>query len=759
MINLIKKINAVHPLLIPFILSFVFWCIAFRGFLSNQLALSSDAMAYVQHFKFYIDNIIRGVYPSWDPERQWGVPVEFFLRRIGSFNPFILVLALLVKIGIPYTLAYQFFLAGYYFLGLIGFYLLAKQIFQDRQQAFLAFVLLLFSSLGTRLFDSYIILTFVPMVWFFYFLVAFAREPREHYWVGLTLTLMIIFTTYIPFYFLTIVFSFLICFAVIYFSSLKEIVSRAVNFLKQKKWLALFCLFAVVVAFVPGILFFMEGQKGEIVFPVRHVESPLKDFVSGNAQNVVMVKKDNITEWGIIEDLLFSNYFLQDLKKFRFAVFYVPLFAYILLCQGIVTFINRRVLLLLIWGLGIFAMGSPYANQFYNFFYNHVFYFKYFRNLHFYLWLILLPIFILFIVEQYRQFLAIQIDNHKKRNLLLVFVGIVHLGLIYFLYQKGFRAVSSYSVLVLSFLFWLSWLRGWIKITSVSIPVFLFLLVCLEPMEAYSYLARNSMKYARPYVYQPFAPNVSLPSQQDKEAILKQQKIFQAQDLSEIEERRNLGIYMSTYWLNFLREHLHLQIFNLYGSLKFIVYDQVQRVKDDKINFDQLEQDFIHMRNSAYVPFDYNEGQEESAAILSGNQGLLGIGKRSLSDNLPPAEIITQDSSELEIVNFDVNTIKIKTRFSARKFLVYNDSFHSGWEAFIDGQKVKIWRANIAFKGLWIPAGEHVIFMHYGTAQRTVLNIFFIGFFNVVLATFFLYFQRNFEQRTLNLVQSRGPVQ
>ena len=84
----IKEKFSFQSLYFYFFISIILWLFAFRCFLLGKLDLFEDARPYYEHFKFYFDNLSRGIYPLWDPIRQWGVPNEFFLRRIGSFNPF-----------------------------------------------------------------------------------------------------------------------------------------------------------------------------------------------------------------------------------------------------------------------------------------------------------------------------------------------------------------------------------------------------------------------------------------------------------------------------------------------------------------------------------------------------------------------------------------------------------------------------------------------------------------------------------------------
>ena len=78
------------------------------------------------------------------------------------------------------------------------------------------------------------------------------------------------------------------------------------------------------------------------------------------------------------------------------------------------------------------------------------------------------------------------------------------------------------------------------------------------------------------------------------------------------------------------------------------------------------------------------------------------------------------------------NTLKVKTHFVSPKFLVYNDGFHSGWNALMDGKRVELERANIAFKGIWVPLGDHRVDFQYGKWWQYALNYFLLFIFYFV---------------------------
>jgi len=391
---------------ILFFLSFFLWIFAFRGFFLNKLALVGDAQAYFEHFFFYLNNIGRGVFPMWEPFRASGVPIEFFLRRIGEFNPFLFLILILNKAGLSFTFSYLLFLAFYYFLGMTGFYFLAKRIFRNTPMAFAAYLLLMFSSLGTRLFDSFIIGIFVPGVWFFYFLTAFTYDQKKLFLLGMTFSLMIIVTTYVPFYFLTVFLIFLMCFGVIYFGDLKGIFSRYFRFFKGNKIFSCLCILALLLSLLPGIMFYQESSRGEYILPVRHIYSL--------SENALTVEAQTAGGGGILVPAIIASIVsprlvsearpVSKLRGFQLTTFYVSVFVYLLLLVGLMTVVNKRLILFASLGLLVYLISLNDATPLYRFLYDHIFYFKYFRNFEFFLWVVLLPLGILFLVERTQSF-------------------------------------------------------------------------------------------------------------------------------------------------------------------------------------------------------------------------------------------------------------------------------------------------------------------------------------------------------------------
>jgi hypothetical protein len=678
-----------------FFLAIGLWLFCFREFIFGKLPFSSDASAYYEHIQLYVDNLLKGIYPLWDPHQQ--VPTEFFLRRFDSFNPFFSFLMLMVKSGIPYDQAYRLFLAAYFFLAMTGFYLLARRIWRDPNAAFVAFLLLTFSSFGTRIFDSYLIFMFTAMVWFFYFLVVFTQDLDRKALLGLTFCLMILVTTYIPFYFLIIFLMFLLSFVVVYFRESKAIVLRYVQFIRANKLFTVFCAIIFGLSLLVPLFFYQEAGRGEFVLPMRNANA-------APGENALVVSLDFITWWGIIEDLWFSWFYMfANLPYFRSAIFYIPVFAYIAFILSLFTAINKRLLLFTLWGILLLFINLPLGTPIYSFLYNHVFIFKYFRNLHFFLWIILLPIFILIVLEQFRGFWSFYPKTQKEKVIAGLFLAVVHLGLLFFFYQKGTPGVASYAAILGSLILFASRFFAKESIRNAIGILPILAVIVVEPLQVYHYFTKN---YQSP-------PSAVLSEEKRQEPA--ERTYPKPAQLKEPPPTMG-AIYYGSTWFNILMQNIEPKIWDKYREHKFYAYDQVELLDKREVDFKRVEEVFWREENLAFIT---PEGDDQPM-----------LTNKSVA---PHRQIVKDGSKELKVEEMTANSVKLRTNFDVPKFLVYNDSFHTDWRAFLNGKSVKLLRTNVAFKGLWVPAGEVVVEFRFGTPAKYGFNIFMLAVFYSVL--------------------------
>ena len=79
-----------------------------------------------------------------------------------------------------------------------------------------------------------------------------------------------------------------------------------------------------------------------------------------------------------------------------------------------------------------------------------------------------------------------------------------------------------------------------------------------------------------------------------------------------------------------------------------------------------------------------------------------------------------ESTAKAEIIENKNQSLKIETQASKKTILVLSDAYGSGWQATIDGQKTKIYRANYDFRAVIVPAGEHQVIFQYKPLSFTI---------------------------------------
>jgi len=86
-----------------------------------------------------------------------------------------------------------------------------------------------------------------------------------------------------------------------------------------------------------------------------------------------------------------------------------------------------------------------------------------------------------------------------------------------------------------------------------------------------------------------------------------------------------------------------------------------------------------------------------------------------IEDNYP--KTINSDSFKVKnsyYINKDDDTyLSVVTKTNIQSILVLADTFFPGWHAYIDGKETKIYRANLMFRGIVLPKGEHIVEFKY----------------------------------------------
>ena len=60
-----------------------------------------------------------------------------------------------------------------------------------------------------------------------------------------------------------------------------------------------------------------------------------------------------------------------------------------------------------------------------------------------------------------------------------------------------------------------------------------------------------------------------------------------------------------------------------------------------------------------------------------------------------------------------LNAMTLRVQASGPALLVVLDNYYPAWRAEVDGAPAPLVRANLAFRAVPVPAGEHVVTLHY----------------------------------------------
>ncbi len=709
---------------------FLIWLFVFRDFLFfHTNTINLDTILSYAVVKFFINNILNGVFPLWDPFADLGIPF-YSLAILGLLNPIIYLIALLVKFGWNYYDAYLTYLVVNFFLGAVGFYFLAKSFIKDEGAAFLAYVLLLFSGVGTVMFTQLnMLLIFVPGVWFFCFLTRFAQRFRVGDFLALTLSSMVLGTSYMPFHFLTVwgvLTLFCLC---LYWKKINRFVYDVRSFVENNFIITLICVVALAVSLVPFILYKTSHQ--EIVTPARHcVDKNMEECYRDTMNNELGLSYKEITNFGTLGERVSLRSLFTHLDKVSFGaegLFYLPIICYLLLLMSAAIRLQRRAVLLILTGAVIFLISLGDATVIYPFLFKHIAFFRYFRNLFFFM-IFLLPMGILLAALQFKFLAEVSIDSMQDRRVMFFTVSAVHF--IFFVFLLQLTAVLTIS-LVTVFLSWVLFISYYFAIPGryssgrgILLTV-LVVLALLEPLRVFYFYNRNAKFFVCELPREHLTPVFSFTRPEKEIDINCTAKNFLTyipefwHDMLLVDGPGTVG-FPGTIGrgIFFLSKHMDSLQWNAYVQNKFMVYDQVKSFQDQEENLPSLIEAIEHNFNIVFVS--------------NSDQPLLATFKGKPAAIPPHPQVIFQPTEVLKVSHFDVNSLRMETNFNTDKFLVYTESFNSNWKVLINGKPSKLYKANAAFKGIWLPPGHNTVYLKYqpwgGESIYIFVSLFFLLF-------------------------------
>ena len=78
----------------------------------------------------------------------------------------------------------------------------------------------------------------------------------------------------------------------------------------------------------------------------------------------------------------------------------------------------------------------------------------------------------------------------------------------------------------------------------------------------------------------------------------------------------------------------------------------------------------------------------------------------------PPTELsghATRTDDLVQITRYRFQQVSLRTESADDGLLFLSDSYYPGWQAFVDGKEAKVYRANYAFRAVYLPKGNHEV--------------------------------------------------
>ena len=680
-----------------FVASVGLWFLCLAPYLTGRFAMTRHGVDYYFIIRHFMDNLMQGIFPLWEPFGYWGRPDDIDQRFIGEYNPFLWFYGLFAALGVPRPVAFLLYCFVYYQVGILGFLLLARRFLKDSWLAVAAAVALMFSSLTFPIFDNYCInLIVVPVIWFFYFVLAFAQQPQRRFFLGMIFALAVIAITYMPFYFVTVMIPFVVGMLLLFAKETWEFLASLLRFMRAHKMFCGLCVGFLILALIPGLIWYLDSGRGDMILNWRHENAGDDHTASMSLQIIQSSSAREFMSWRVL--FPGREYYLQHI------VFFVSCFLPVILLLSVVNRIRRRQVLLLLMAVWLFLIALADVSPLHGFLYRHLYMYRLFRNLIYFVYFII-PVLILFSFDQLRIFLrpAESLCGRWGRVLL---VWIAHAVIAVALRSWPGVFPSTPWIWAGSLVFFSCVAAGGWKPTSALTGLTLAALVLLQPVQVLSSYPADFQRLEPWHVTEPFAARF-----QWQRPLRPDENYFKGKNAGGMQDFSGFAFWKFTglRWSYDLQQNMDPDLLESYTRNKFVVYDRVQWVPLNPAGYQALTEAIVQKGRSALV--------HDRAAVSARPDDL-----RAGDQEAGVPVFLEENNPGLRVTHFDVNGVRMHTDFSQAKFLVYNDSYHQEWRVFLDGNIIPLYRANMAFKGVWVPPGQHLLEFRFGAPWRQVLS-------------------------------------
>jgi hypothetical protein len=79
------------------------------------------------------------------------------------------------------------------------------------------------------------------------------------------------------------------------------------------------------------------------------------------------------------------------------------------------------------------------------------------------------------------------------------------------------------------------------------------------------------------------------------------------------------------------------------------------------------------------------------------------------ADQAMPGGEALSETDKADLISYESRRVVVRAQMASQGYLVLTDAWYPGWHARLDGQEVPLLRADLIFRAVYLPAGEHLI--------------------------------------------------
>ncbi|GEM_PF-2289346 len=731
-----------------------FWIIAisvlflfsfFSVLVTRQYMLTHDSINWYGISQYFSESIYNGQWPLWNSYTHAGEPFYYNYVHAGHLNPITLTGIFIGRlVALDSLTLYHWCFFGRIFFMLLGAYLCLRRFYKHTFTRVTLFVVIAFSSLvviSLRLVGILEVLLFVP--WILLFMFRIFEEESAFNWILLAVFLGLAFYQYGVVYGAFFLFIFLL--------------TLLIN--RREDLKALFSIFRwknikVALPFVL-IIVFLSSPFWTIILFDRDKIVPVVRTIEGTVKGGLFLSLEEISNGGFFwrsatnpRDFLglvnpfFPHAFMKGwyggplaAKKLTESFFYIGILPFFLAVYGIIFGKNKyklNFLILMIIMAGVmpgmksviyivFAVLCPFIRfarhtmVFYPFFLLTLFYFA--------------GLGLDSVVDRYeRRRTQFKAEEEKHRFVSGGLAGkTVFLFFALFFCLYGLREMIGPDIRYLMLFYGLCVFFFLLLARAMSIARFgktILLIFVITDLLIFNYFNRPLMLMKRVIPFSTAA----------QRCVFSDRRVFDVAYWAPIPRFKALLFRKPAIEKSVRSGHTSFFDMKNFNKLKYVPDNNMRVIAGVSQPIIGFYRKAVPYRDEHFNMYFMNPAAEGVLREVLFINDVAAVDRDLLWDARVDS-VPNDDLPRYKMLKYSPSDIEIETQTQRKSFLYFSDGYDSYWKAYVDAAPVPLYRANINFKAVRVPPGEHTVRFVY----RPVFHIIAIWLYFLTLLAVLIY--------------------